>query len=76
MSEPRQPREDLDAAWAGTLRLVMFLLGVFILVWQTVVATSDRAVLEVIGACLMAPAIGVPIVQLVQAIRGTGGPRQ
>jgi hypothetical protein len=64
-----EPRKAEEAAEARALRIVMFLLGGFILVWQTVIATDEKAVLEIVGACLMAPAIGVPIVQLVAAIR-------
>lgn len=68
------PTQSLEE-WLGLVaRVVCFLLGAAILIWQTVATKDDSFRLEIIAVACMAPLVGpllvAGLVQLLLALRG------
>jgi hypothetical protein len=63
-------RESAEAWWAFVARVLAFLVGVFILGYQTVFEESDRLYLTVAAVGLCGPVVAQSVATVFASLRG------
>lgn len=72
-SQGEQRRQEIEAWWALISRVLAFLLGALILLYETVSEMGDRPILLLIAAGLMGPMAAAGVAQVLASWKANNG---
>jgi hypothetical protein len=67
-------RDEIEAWWALVSRILAFVLGAIILLYETALDPGRTQILILVAAGLMGPMVAAGVAQVIQAMRGGAPP--